>query len=292
MKYVSLFSGVGGLEWGLEKMGAECVGYSEIRPNSIKIYQKNWPGRPFLGDVTKVDVAALPDFDILVGGFPCQSFSLAGLRKGMNDPRGIMIFHIRNFLVAKQPKWCVLENVLGLLTHNDGKSYEDIFKVIQSAGYFVRVVQLNAAHYGSAQARERLFFLCCREDFPVKKPVITDATKVFEDFKDLDGPYDMIKRTPRNELKVEQGHVRNFEIIADTDRVGTLTTQFGCGEKAVKHNDWVRALTVRECEALMHFPKDYTAGVSKNGRYFALGNAVHCAVSEYLFTDYLKGLWW
>ena len=159
MKYLSIFTGIGGLDFGLEEIGAECVGYSEIKQASIDIYNSYYLDRNNLGDITKFDYLTLPNFDLLVGGFPCQSFSMAGLRKGLNDQRGIMIFYIYNFLLVKKPQYVVLENVKGLLSHNRGSTYIKIHKLLKSAGYFVRVLLLNSRYYGSAQSRERIIFL-------------------------------------------------------------------------------------------------------------------------------------
>lgn len=153
IRYFSLFTGIGGLDMGLKEMGADCVGYSEIRTKSIEIYRRHNPTHVNFGDITKIDFNELPDFDLLTGGFPCQAFSLAGLREGFKDRRGQMIFYIYDLIKAKQPKWLVLENVKGLLIHNGGKTYLDIFKLLMSAGYHVRVLLLNACFYGSAQVR-------------------------------------------------------------------------------------------------------------------------------------------
>lgn len=285
MKYLSLFTGIGGLDIGLDEIEAECVGFSEIKKTSIEIYNSHYQGRTNFGDITKINLNELPDFDLLTGGFPCQSFSMAGLRKGMNDPRGIMILHIYNLLMVKKPRFLVLENVKGLLNHDGGKTYLKIHKLLASAGYNLRVVLLNASHYGSAQGRERIIFLGCLEDFEYKKPIVIDNTKVFKDFRDgiADDTFE----------KIEFDALRNFdlELIGDYDRVGTLTTGEGCGNKKVAVGEDFRNLSVLECERLQGFPEGWTSGVDDKFRYWALGNAVNCNVSKYLFKEYLKGLW-
>lgn len=271
----------------------ECVGFSDIKESSIKIYQNHYPDHKSYGDITKIDFNKLPDFDILTGGFPCQAFSLAGLRKGFEDRKGQMIFHIYDLLMAKKPQFAVLENVKGLLNHDKGKTYENVFRLLQSAGYFVRVILLNACNYGSAQSRERILFLCSRRDFERKTPIKIDDSKRFRDIRDdNDLHYKALSKNERNELKLQQKMQFSFELIGGYDRVGTLTTQSGCGEKAVQHEDWWRYLTPLECERLQGFPDGWTEGVSDGNRYFALGNAVNCNMSRYLFKDYLKGLWW
>ncbi len=205
-----------------------------------------------------------------------------------------MIFYIYRILLKKKPKYVVLENVKGLLNHNKGKTYKDIFKLLQSAGYFVRVLLLNSLYYGSAQNRERLIFLCSKEDFPVKNPIIKDDSKRFRDIIEKNGVYKYYTKIPRNIEKMEQKRQFNYELIGGYDRVGTLTTNFGCGEKAVwdPKTEWFRYLTPVECERLQGFPDGWTEGVSDAKRYWALGNAVNCKMSDYLFNDYLKDLWW
>jgi DNA-cytosine methyltransferase len=292
MKYFSTFTGIGGLDMGLAGWN-ECVGFSEIKESSVKVYQNHYPTHKNYGDITKIDYENLPDFDILTGGFPCQAFSLAGLRKGFEDRKGQLIFNIYDLLMAKQPQFAVLENVKGLLNHDNGKTYENVFRLLQSAGYFVRVVLLNACHYGSAQSRERILFLCSKNNFEKKTPLILDGSKRFRDIIDDDDlSYKALSKTDRNEQKLQQKMQFSFELIGGYDRTGTLTTQYGCGEKAVQWDDWWRYLTVLECERLQGFPDKWTEGISAGNRYFALGNAVNCHVSNYLFKDYLKGLWW
>ena len=294
LKYFSLFAGIGGLEYGLWKSGNECVGFSEVKESSIKIYNKNFGNVKNYGDITKIDIKSLPEFDILLGGFPCQSFSLAGLRKGFDDQRGKMIFYIYNILKIKQPKYVVLENVKGLVNHNGGKTYNDVFKLLTNCGYFVRVLLLNSMFYGSAQGRERLFFLCSKDKFDLKIPKIIDDTKRFRDIRENNGVYKLINLSDRNVKKIEQKNGRfNFELIGGYDRVGTLTTQYGCGEKVVQEKDGsFRYLTVLECERLQGFSDGWTdVGLNNVKRYWALGNAVNCNVSDYLFNDYLKDLW-
>ena len=293
MKYFSLFSGIGGLDYGLKD--EECVGISDIKQSSVQIYQrmmgnvKNW------GDITKIDPKELPDFDMLVGGFPCQTFSMAGMRKGFADKKGKMIFYIYDILKEKKPKYVVLETVKGIISHNKGKTIKSVVKLLGSLGYYVRVILLNSLYYGSAQSRERVIFLACKKDFPIKIPEIRDDTKRFRDIREKNGQYKFIKKTERLVMKINQEHPQRFntELIGGYDRVGTLTTQEGCGDKAVyeEKTDDFRILTPLECERLQGFPDNWTSGETPNNRYFALGNAVNCKMSEYLFKDYLKGVW-
>lgn len=298
LKYFSTFTGIGGLDMGLEELGAKCVGFSEIKETSIRIYNRHYPEHKNFGDITQIKPDELPDFDILTGGFPCQTFSVAAAvagnsgRQGFEDRRGQMIFYLFDILKAKQPQFAIFENVTGIKSHNKGQTLVDVVRVLMQAGYFVRVIQLNAMNYGSAQSRERVLFLCSKKDFKKKRPEVKDASKRFRDIKDTKGPFKEFSRTARNQEKVQQRHAFSCELVGGYDRVGTLTTGYGCGEKVVGYNDYVRHLTPVECERLQGFPDGWTEGESEGARYFALGNAVNCDVSRYLFKDYLKGLWY
>lgn len=296
LRYFSTFTGIGGLDWGLEKIGAKCVGFSEIKESSIAMYKEHYPEHKNFGDITKIDPKELPDFDVFTGGFPCQAFSLAGARKGFGDRRGQMIFYIYDILVEKKPEFVVLENVKGISTHDGGKTYRSVFKLLASAGYSVRVVLLNSAHYGSAQARERVVFLCRRgKDFPKKHPEVIDNTKRFRDIRTEYGPKDLLSERTLERLNESSGR-KGFEIIGGYDRVNTLTTGVSSSGRRMlvtqePDGKW-RRLTCLEAERLQGFPDGWTESMSTAKRWFALGNAVNCAVSEYLFTNYLKGLWW
>jgi len=289
MRYFSLFTGIGGLDYGLN---GELVGWSEIKKGSIKVFGKKVKAENY-GDIKKMNYRELPDFDMLLGGFPCQSFSLVGTRKGFEDKKGQMIFDIYNLLKEKKPDYFVLENVKGILSHDNGKTYLNVHKLLKYAGYCVRVLLLNSCWFGSAQSRERVFFIGSRNYFDEKEVVKVDNSKRFRDIRDNDeSNYKFIKLTDRVWNKINQKRKFNFELVGGYDRVGTLTTQYGCGEKLVQEGDEWRILTVKECERLQGFPESWTEGVSDNQRYWMLGNAVNCNVSDYLFNDYLKGLWY
>lgn len=158
IKYLSLFSGVGGFELGIGDRG-ECVGYSEIERNAIKIYQKHFPNHKNYGDITRIDPKELPDFELLVGGFPCQSFSIAGKRGGFDDTRGTMFFEIARIVREKQPRILLLENVRGLLSHNKGRTFHTILSVLDELGYDAQWQVINSKNHGVPHNRERVFII-------------------------------------------------------------------------------------------------------------------------------------
>ena len=158
MKYFSTFSGIGGFELGIGDR-AECIGYSEIDKYAIEIYSHHFPNHKNYGDIKKIEAYRLPDFDIFVGGFPCQAFSIAGKRHGFADTRGTLFFDIMRIIGSKRPAIIVLENVKGLLSHNKGKTLSVILEKISGLGYSVEWVVLNSKFFGVPQNRERIFII-------------------------------------------------------------------------------------------------------------------------------------
>lgn len=161
MKYFSMFSGIGGFEKGIHNIikDAECVGYSEIDKYASSVYQYNWKGHKNYGDATRIVPESIPDFDLLVGGFPCQAFSVAGRRQGFEDARGTLFFEIARILRVKRPKYLVLENVKGLLNHDSGNTFSTILGVLTDIGYICQWEVLNSKNFGVPQNRERVFIV-------------------------------------------------------------------------------------------------------------------------------------
>lgn len=208
MKYLSLFSGIGGFELGIQyamekkqvnSLGwtpetpdsedgrnlsllatsdgygwgtyANCIGYSEIDKYAIQIYQKHFPEHRNYHDITKIATDTLPDFDLLTGGFPCPSWSIAGKRKGFDDLRGQLVFDIIRILRVKKPKLFLLENVKGILSHDGGNSMELILEELCESGYAVDFEVLNSKDFGVPQNRERVFIIGKRLDTLPKEAI-------------------------------------------------------------------------------------------------------------------------
>ena len=157
MKYLSLFTGIGGFELGIGPEH-ECIGYSEVDRYAITIYESHFNHINY-GDIKTIDADKLPDFDFLCGGFPCQSFSIAGKRMGFSDTRGTLFFDIARILRAKRPRLFLLENVKGLLSHENGKTFGVIIATLTELGYDLEWQVLNSKNHGVPQNRERIFIL-------------------------------------------------------------------------------------------------------------------------------------
>ena len=147
LKYFSIFSGIGGFEYGIEQscVDAECVGHSEINKYAESIYQAHYGGYNY-GDANYINTSELPEFDFLVGGFPCQSFSSAGYQMGFDDTRGTLFFEIARILKDKRPQYILLENVKNLLSHNEGNTFHKITQVLAELGYVLEWKIYNAPY--------------------------------------------------------------------------------------------------------------------------------------------------
>jgi len=160
-KVFSMFSGIGGFELGLlmSEKNVKLVGYSEIDKYAVKIFEKQLKGIKNYGNATTIDETELPNFDLLVGGFPCQAFSVAGKQRGFNDTRGTLFFDVARILKHKKPKHFILENVKGLLSHDSGRTFQTILKVLTDMRYLVQWEVCNSKNYGVPQNRERVYII-------------------------------------------------------------------------------------------------------------------------------------
>lgn len=161
--YVSLFSGIGGFEQALNKLGGTCVMASEIDKFANQSYELLY-GHKTVGDITKVEAQDVPDHDLLVGGTPCQSFSVAGKRLGFEDTRGTLFFDVARIAKERKPKVVWIENVKGLVGHDKGKTLDTIVTTLNDIGYTVDFNVLNSKYFGVPQNRERIFIIAMRDD--------------------------------------------------------------------------------------------------------------------------------
>ncbi|HRZ30152.1 MAG TPA: DNA (cytosine-5-)-methyltransferase [Candidatus Paceibacterota bacterium] len=194
IKFIDLFAGLGGtrigLERALEKAGLEgkCVFTSEIKPHAISVYKNNFKEDNIYGDITLIKESAIPDFDILLAGFPCQPFSSAGARRGFGDTRGTLFFEIERILKEKKPSGFILENVEGLKTHDRidtskpiGRTLETILVHLENLGYKVSWKVLDASQYGIPQKRKRIYIVGAKnkeislDDLPTKVSKLEDV---------------------------------------------------------------------------------------------------------------------
>lgn len=192
-KIIDLFAGIGGFHIAFRNLGAECVFASEWDEHARKTYEHNFrkiepelfESGNFAGDITKVDPASIPDFDILTGGFPCQPFSQAGFKKGFQDVRGTLFFDIVRILDKKKPVAFFIENVRGMLNHDGGKTFSKIKDVIENdLGYSFHAKIIKASDFGLPQHRPRLYMVGFRDkkvpfSFPEPVPLESSMSDIF-----------------------------------------------------------------------------------------------------------------
>lgn len=169
LQFIDFCSGIGAGRLGLQNLGLSCMAFSEIDKYAERTYREFFGGNEINhGDLTKINPSDLPNFNIMIAGFPCQSFSVVGQRKGMNDHRGQIIYSLIKIMNGKNLPYFILENVKGLVNHDGGKSLKTILEELNNAGYQVDFRVLNSLHYGVPQMRERIYFVGIRKDL-VKK---------------------------------------------------------------------------------------------------------------------------
>ena len=164
IRYFDMFAGIGGFRSALEAIGGfECVGYCEIDKYARQAYEAMYDtrGELFFEDARKIVPEQLPDIDLICGGFPCQSFSIAGARKGFDDTRGTLFFEIARIAAVKRPEFLLLENVQGLLNHDKGKTFETILSALDGLGYSVAWQVLNSKNFKVPQSRNRVYIVGC-----------------------------------------------------------------------------------------------------------------------------------
>ncbi len=177
IKFMDFCAGIGGGRLGLEKLGMKCVGFSEIDKKAEKTYREFFgEDEKNHGDLTKINPNDLPDFELMIAGFPCQTFSVIGQRKGMKDDRGQIIFSLIDIMLAKNLKYFILENVKGLLNHDGGQSLKIILDELDKAGYKVSWKLISSLHHGVPQMRERIYFVGVRKDL-IKNSNVFDFPK-------------------------------------------------------------------------------------------------------------------
>lgn len=209
LTFIDLFAGIGGIRYGLEQAAKEkglnpvCVFTSEIKPHAVKVLQENHPTETISGDITKIETKNIPDFDILCAGFPCQAFSSAGKRQGFSDTRGTLFFEIERILRDKRPKGFILENVEGLVNHDNGKTLQTILDRLLSLDYKINFRVLNSKYFGVPQERKRIYIVGSLGNVPNLDNFIHTESKL----KDI-----LESGIPTNETPFIRTLLNNFSI--------------------------------------------------------------------------------
>ena len=320
MKFLELCAGIGGFRQALENLGCECVGYSEIDKHAIKLYSAWYNDERNFGDITKIEAEKLPDFELLVGGFPCQAFSVAGKRGGFNDTRGTIFFDFARIMKAKKPKFAIFENVKGLLNHDGGKTYETMLRTLDELGYNAQWGILNTKFHGLPQNRERVYIVANLRERSSTKILFErgndSADKVERTENGIIGQFYNRKGKTHQDLGVISSEGHSPALLATTHKnprivkigdIDGLNTQYsrvydskgvsttinaqggGLGAKTGLYNagDKVRRLTPKECFRLQGFKDEmvelgYKLCISDTQLYKMAGNAVSVPVVEWV----------
>ena len=295
--FIDLFSGIGGLRIPFDLLGWKCVFSSDIDRNACETYQLNFKHDSY-NDITKINYNLIPDHNLLLGGFPCQAFSVAGYRKGFLDERGTLIFNILEIIKNKTPKLILLENVRNLITHNNGETFKIIIENITKLGYDVQWHLLNLLNFGIPQNRERVYIIGILKGKQVYKMEINkkklENISKFVDFnKKVDQKF--YYHNTKYEKMLDECwdkesifyQIRRKYIRKNKNNVcPTLTANMGMGGHNVpiikaKHG-W-RKLTPRECFNLMGFPIKYKLpNIANSHLYKQAGNSVGVPVIKEL----------
>lgn len=296
-RVIDLFAGIGGIRTGFQKVFKnkfKVVFSSEIDKNAQKTYFKNYNDLPH-GDITKIDEKDIPLHDILLAGFPCQAFSVAGYRKGFEDTRGTLFFDVARIIKRHKPKVVFLENVKGFVGHDKGNTFKIVKQILVDLGYKVYAEVLNTKDYGIPQNRERVYIVAFLDNavefsFPKKEELelqIHDFLEenVEEHFYYNNKPlYEKIKNDVVNQNTVYQW--RRQYVRENKNRVcPTLTANMGTGGHNVpiiKDNKGIRKLTPKECVNFQGFDVSFAfpSDLALSHRYKQAGNSVTVKVIE------------
>jgi DNA (cytosine-5)-methyltransferase 1 len=313
-RIADFFCGVGGIRLGFETASPEfsCVFSNDIDKNAVKTYEKNFTNHKVtMTSISDLSSDDIPNFDIFVGGFPCQSFSVAGNLKGFDDERGNLFFDIVRILKEKKPMAFLLENVKNLETHDGGKTYKRIKKELIQAGYFFKKRVMNSSQYGNVpQNRERIFLVGFRDKkkaeefrFPTRLELRKTLLSILEPsvpnkyyYTEESKIYPVLEENVTED--VETGQVYQYRrkyVRANKSGVcPTLTANMGCGGHNVpiiKDEKGIRKLTPRECFSLQSFPKSYDLpNLADSHLYKQAGNSVTVKVVNRIAKNILKVL--
>jgi DNA (cytosine-5)-methyltransferase 1 len=310
LKFVDLFSGIGGFHLALSSFGAQCVFASEWDKYAAETYQKNLGLEPH-GDITKINETEIPPHDILCAGFPCQAFSISGKQKGFEDTRGTLFFDIARIVNYHKPKILFLENVKNLEKHDNGNTLRTIRETLEELKYKVFYKILNASHFGLPQNRERIYIVAFHESvntFFFQFPNPTNEPVCLEQI--LENNPENCKIIQRNDIEIYKNYIvpnslfSEFELLNKPIQIGKVN-KGGQGERiyhplghAITLSAYgggvgaktglylidgkIRKLSPRECARVQGFPDNFIINPSTTQAYKQFGNSVSVNVLQHI----------
>lgn len=308
-KYFELFAGTGIGGMALDKHGFENVGYSEVDKDAVKNYDANFPGRINYGDITKINEKELPDFDLIIGGSPCQNISIMRrrwtenrLEEGLDGEESRLFFDYIRILNHKLPKWFIFENVRNLLSSNKGEDFK-VVKEMFEENYNIKYQMLNTADYGIPHTRRRLYIVGQRKDlgefnytFPEPSGCELTVQDILE--KSVDDKYYLSEKMYATVMSPgTKGFYSKPETDLKTARplVATMHKMHRAGTDNYYHTEYkptgktnLRRLTPREAAILQGLPSSYKFVVSDTQSYRLVGNAMSLNVVKALVEQLAK----
>ncbi len=281
----SLFSGAGGLDLGFQKAGYKLVWANDNDHDSVETYKLNFGDHCVLANIEDIDVSSIPDVDIIIGGFPCQGFSVANMKRHVDDSRNVLYKSFVKAVTVKQPKYFLAENVKGILSIAKGEVFKLIVEEFSNAGYRCRYALVNAADYGVPQNRQRVLIFGVRKDLDVAEidwpPKTTHENnhvsigKALADLPDPDGEHNLLNHVYSAFKLKFNGYISNRAV--DPDKPSPTITARGDtkgGAMIIHHPSNTRRITCREAAVIQGFPLDFKFYGSMTSVYRQVGNAV------------------
>ena len=304
MKIISLFSGAGGLDLGLIQAGNTVVWANDIDKDAVATYKENISPDIICEDIKNINLENLPDADVVVGGFPCQGFSQANLRRVLDDPRNFLYKFFYQTIKAKKPKVFIAENVKGILSLGKGEAIKQILSDFEDAGYITEVHKVNMADYGVPQTRQRVIIIGQNIElgndmlfhFPEAthskdgnpKPWIS-IKQAIDHFPDPDQPNTVVNHTYSKYKIVYRDFTAHRQTDADKPSPTILARgNGGGGVCAIPHYNGQRRLTIRESASVQTFPEDFHFNGAQNSCYRQIGNAVPVRFAKMLGEELMR----
>ena len=290
MKVVSLFSGAGGLDLGFIMAGHDIIWANDLYEDAVNTYRKNIGDHIVLGDIQEIDTKDIPDCDIVIGGFPCQGFSVANWKRHIDDERNILYKQLIRVIKEKQPKFFLAENVKGLTSMEHGDVFRLILEDFSSLGYRVKWKILNAADYGVPQTRQRVIITGVRNDvdFEYNYPQPTydkdgkhclpkwvSAGEALKGIPDPDQP-NSLKNHDYSKYKLQFSNYIGHRRIHPDKPAPTVTARGDDkgGVVILPHPNGERRMSCRELATIQSFPMDFEFCGNRSSVYRQIGNAV------------------
>lgn len=299
-RFIDLFAGIGGIRLGFESVGGRCVFSSEFDEDACKTYEANFGEHPS-GDITKIDAKDIPNFEVLLAGFPCQAFSIIGKKEGFsNETCGTLFFDIERILKEKHPKAFMLENVRNLVAHDGGNTFKVIREHLEALGYHVYAKVLNAMDFGVPQKRERIIIVGFLDDveFKFPDPVPEDERQTLSDILEVNVDKKYYVRDAIRESRLERLKDKSYPkpYISHENMAGSITPhpyssclRAGASANYILIND-ERRPTERELLRIQGFPEEYKIVVPYGKIKKQTGNSVAVPVIKSVASEMMKAL--